>query len=339
MALSHTVGSKLSTAVQSTANNMDAVDAVRAFFLFATCTTLSVSCIPYFRVRFVDYGPRAANSSAAVNAPTSPLTRFVDYLATWRVPHSYFTHFYVVSVLSSIFWATQLLSRGPAFTFIAAHINEEHRSSSMSLNQVMLCWALMTVQGARRLYECLATAKSSSSQMWFVHWLLGIAFYIAMNLAIWVEGVGTILTQDITLYHLRVTSVPTPRTLLCLPLFLLASGLQHDCHHYLASLKKYTLPAHPLFLWIVCPHYTAECTIYLSLALLAAPPGDTINKTVLSGLLFVAVNLGITAASSKRWYMQKFGPENVDTVSMQEPYVADFHAVFGGHLIRNPGSS
>ncbi|KAL1876053.1 hypothetical protein Plec18167_005314 [Paecilomyces lecythidis] len=289
---------------------MDAIDAVRAFFLFATCTTLSVSLIPYFRARFVDYGPRAANASTA-NTSTSPVTRFVDYLATWRVPHSYFTHFYVVSLLSSIFWATQLLARGPAFRLIAAHINEEHRSRAMSLNQVMLCWALMTVQGGRRLYECLATAKPSSSQMWFVHWLLGIAFYIAMTLAMWIEGAVTLLSHDITLYHLRVTSVPRPRTLLCLPLFLLASGLQHDCHHYLASLKKYTLPDHPLFLWIVCPHYTAECVIYLSLALLAAPAGETINKTVLSGLLFVAVNLGITAASSKRWYMQKFGAENV----------------------------
>jgi 3-oxo-5-alpha-steroid 4-dehydrogenase 3 len=91
----------------------------------------------------------------------------------------------------------------------------------------------------------------------------------------------------------------------------MASGLQHDCHHYLASLKKYTLPSHPLFEWIVCPHYTAECVIYLSLALLAAPSGEQINKTILCGLLFIVVNLGVTAASSKRWYMQKFGEQNV----------------------------
>ncbi|KAJ9202539.1 hypothetical protein DTO164E3_2979 [Paecilomyces variotii] len=312
--VAHTVASRWTAAVQSTANNMDAVDAVRTFFLFATCTTLSVSGIPYLRARFVDYGPRATDSSrsaSAIAAPRSPLTRFIDYLAAWRVPHSYFIHFYVLSVLSSIFWATQLLSRGPAFRVIAARVNEEHRSKSMSLNQVWLCWALMAIQGARRLYECIATAKQSSSQMWFVHWGLGLAFYMAMTLAIWIEGTGTLLARDITLDHLRVTNVPTPRTLLCLPLFLLASGLQHDCHHYLASLKKYTLPAHPLFLSVICPHYTAECVIYLALALLAAPAGESINKTVLSGLFFVAVNLGITAASSKRWYMQKFGEENV----------------------------
>ena len=145
------------------------------------------------RARFVDYGPRATDSSrsaSAIAAPRSPLTRCIDYLASWRVPHSYFIHFYVLSVLSSIFWATQLLSRGPAFRVIAARVNEEHRSKSMSLNQVWLCWALMAIQGARRLYECIATAKQSSSQMWFVHWGLGLAFYIAMTLAIWIEGTG-----------------------------------------------------------------------------------------------------------------------------------------------------
>jgi 3-oxo-5-alpha-steroid 4-dehydrogenase 3 len=91
----------------------------------------------------------------------------------------------------------------------------------------------------------------------------------------------------------------------------MASGIQHDCHHYLSSLKKYTVPSHPVFLWVVCPHYTAECVIYLSLALLAAPEGEIINKTVLSALLFVMGNLGITAANSKQWYIQKFGEDSV----------------------------
>lgn len=91
----------------------------------------------------------------------------------------------------------------------------------------------------------------------------------------------------------------------------MASGVQHDCHHYLASLKKYAVPSHPLFLRVLCPHYTAECVIYLSLALLAAPQGEVLNKTLLCTLLFVVVNLGITAGNSKRWYIEKFGEESV----------------------------
>jgi 3-oxo-5-alpha-steroid 4-dehydrogenase 3 len=91
----------------------------------------------------------------------------------------------------------------------------------------------------------------------------------------------------------------------------MASGLQHDCHHHLASLKKYTIPSHPLFTWLVCPHYTAECFIYLSLAFLSAPQGELLNKTVASALVFVVINLGITASTTKQWYSEKFGVDSV----------------------------
>jgi 3-oxo-5-alpha-steroid 4-dehydrogenase 3 len=142
----------------------------------------------------VDYGARATktpgSSDHAEEAP-SRVTGFLDGLATWTVPHSYFIHFYIVAVLSSIVWATQLLSRGPLFRAIAVRTSEEHLQKSMSLNQVILCWLLMTIQGSRRLYECMTMAKPSASKMWFVHWLLGIAYYIAITLAMWIEGIGT----------------------------------------------------------------------------------------------------------------------------------------------------
>lgn len=122
---------------------------------------------------------------------------------------------------------------------------------------------------------------------------------------------GALQSHELTLEEIKITNVPSLRTFLCLPLFLLASGLQHDCHHYLFSLEKYTLPAHPLFNKIVSPHYTAECGIYLSLAIMAAPSGELVNKSLLSCLAFVAVNLGVTASTSKEWYKQKFGEESV----------------------------
>jgi 3-oxo-5-alpha-steroid 4-dehydrogenase 3 / polyprenol reductase len=93
--------------------------------------------------------------------------------------------------------------------------------------------------------------------------------------------------------------------------FLIASGVQYDCHEHLASLKGYTVPPHPIFHRVLCPHYTAECAIYLALSFLAAPRGEMINKTVLSGFLFVIINLGITAHNTKQWYKTKFGEESV----------------------------
>ncbi|EAW08191.1 putative 3-oxo-5-alpha-steroid 4-dehydrogenase [Aspergillus clavatus NRRL 1] len=297
--------------------HMDAVDALRAFFIFATCLILSVSLPDTLRSRFVTYGARATSppikseSLARKASDTSLVTLALDYLASLRVPHSYFLHFYVAAVLSSLFWAAQLVSRGAVFQAIAARVGPEHLEKSMNINQLFLCWVLMFVQGVRRLHESRIFAKPSSSRMWFVHWLLGLAFYLMATTAIWIEGTGTLMIHKLSLDDVQIATIPTLRTFLCLPIFLFASGIQHDCHHYLFSLKKYTLPTHPMFRAIVCPHYTAECAIYLSLALLAAPQGEWVNKTLLSCFAFVIVNLGVTAAISKQWYKQKFGPEAV----------------------------
>jgi len=59
----------------------------------------------------------------------------------------------------------------------------------MSLEKVALTWSLMTIQGTRRLYESIALAKPSQAEMWIGHWLIGIGFYLAMSLAVWVEGI------------------------------------------------------------------------------------------------------------------------------------------------------
>lgn len=98
---------------------------------------------------------------------------------------------------------------------------------------------------------------------------------------------------------------------IALPLFLYGWVMQHQCHKHLAGLKKYSLPDSGMFRHIVCPHYTCECLIYLSLAVVGAPAGQWYNRTLLSVLTFVAVNLGITAYATRSWYVEKFGPERV----------------------------
>lgn len=103
--------------------------------------------------------------------------------------------------------------------------------------------------------------------------------------------------------------------------FVLASAKQREFHRHLASLKKYTLPHDSWFRHIVCPHYTAECLIYLSLSLVAAPAGKMVNQTVFLGLVFVAVNLGATAAGTKRWYGEKFGEATVRDKWRMIPFV------------------
>ena len=113
------------------------------------------------------------------------------------------------------------------------------------------------------------------------------------------------ITSSITL------SVLSTKAIIGIPVFILASGVQHDCHAYLASLPRYTLPIHPVFQSFICPHYTAECLIYLSLAFIAAPKGALINRTMFTVFVFVSANLTVTATTSKEWYERKFGKEAV----------------------------
>lgn len=106
-------------------------------------------------------------------------------------------------------------------------------------------------------------------------------------------------------------SRPSLKAAVAVPLFLVAFGVQHECHKHLASLKKYTLPENRFFQSVVCPHYTSECLIYVAIAIAAAPKGQAMNRTVLAGLGFVVSNLAVTADSTKKWYVEKFGEDKL----------------------------
>ena len=130
------------------------------------------------------------SSKQPENDPSGAVEYILDLLATLKVPHSYFQHFYFVSVVSSLFWGVQLISKGRILQYICQNALPADSSRSMSIDQVALTWSLMTIQGVRRLLESSLLAKSSTSKMWFVHWLLGIAFYLAVGVSIWIEGAG-----------------------------------------------------------------------------------------------------------------------------------------------------
>lgn len=116
-------------------------------------------------------------------------------------------------------------------------------------------------------------------------------------------------------------SKPSMKTFISVPVFIIASGIQHDCHEYLASLEKYTLPEKQWFRLIVCPHYTSECFLYLAIAIVSAPDGQVFNGTVLAGLAFVVSNLAVTAGSTRKWYIEKFGAGKLQGKRRMIPYV------------------
>ena len=106
------------------------------------------------------------------------------------------------------------------------------------------------------------------------------------------------------------------RTILCIAAFLYNSSQQYQVHRYLASLREYRVPDHPIFTKtnLVCPHYGCEVNIYLTLAILAARDTRIFNITMLCAVLFVMVNLGVTAEMTKQWQMQQFSKQRSEVV-------------------------
>lgn len=150
-----------------------------------------VFLVPALRSRFLEYGARTAtkpekDTRTGEAGASNALTAVLDNVARLRVPHSWFTSFYAVSVTSSLFWGAELLIKGPAFRALASCVPVT--KASMTSSQVTVVWAMMLAQGSRRLYECLAFSRPSQSQMWLGHWILGIAFYVGTGIAVWIEG-------------------------------------------------------------------------------------------------------------------------------------------------------
>ncbi|KAI7531224.1 hypothetical protein KC331_g14236, partial [Hortaea werneckii] len=304
---------------------MDLATFIRLTYTIASILVLAVYLLPSLRSRFLAYGPRGVSPSSSSsssgttsaerekaaaahgNQNPSPVTSLLDRLAEWKVPHSWFTSFYAVSIFWSLFWAVQFACKGWIFRILVDwqlhhHADQDEWQSrmvySMTLRQVLLAWGMVFVQGCRRFWECLALPQSpSKSQMWIGHWMLGIGFYTGLSVAVWVEGAPILASHTFSLADIAVPP-PSFRTFLSLLLFILASGFQHDCHAYLCSLKSpsstttnnsssssssssgkpkdsYKLPTHPAFTHLIVPHYTAECLLYLSLAFLAAPASQS----------------------------------------------------------------
>jgi 3-oxo-5-alpha-steroid 4-dehydrogenase 3 len=168
---------------------------------------LLIQFIPAFRTRFLAYGKTAEPLAPGYKDHKAPpdktaVSLFLDTVATIRVPHGWFTHFYVACVACNLFWGCQIVTHGAVYQWFSSFVGAEEgwkeggKAGSkavvggQTVHQVVVVWALLLIQGSRRLYECVYVTAPGTSKMWVGHYLLGIAFYIAMSVAIWVEGTG-----------------------------------------------------------------------------------------------------------------------------------------------------
>lgn len=173
----------------------------QTFFIVSAGSILVTQVLPDdMRKAVLDYGARrvpqskdgkAAGQKAEVEAPKEG---FLDKVTSFgQVPHKWFIHFYVTSVSWSIFWGWQYLSKGSVMRALAElqHQSAVHsRSPEVGITGTLVAWLLMSSQGARRLSECLFVLKPGSSRMWFVHWALGLVYYTALGISVWIQGSG-----------------------------------------------------------------------------------------------------------------------------------------------------
>jgi len=170
---------------------MDPALFCQMFYTIGTAIDVGGPVIPAFREYIMNYGSRTTTSTPSSSSPQNILARFLEYVGSFQVPHTWFTHYYVISVASSVFWAVQIYMQGTAFNFLASFSNS--RSSTMTANQAFTAWLLMAIQGARRLYESIALMKPTQSKMWAGLWIIGMAFYVCMGISVWIESIGMFL--------------------------------------------------------------------------------------------------------------------------------------------------
>lgn len=173
----------------------------QAFFLLAAAAVMAVAAMPRdARTLLMDYGARQSQDRPPAAGPSpspspSPgrggLVWAIGAITSYsQVPHAWFAIFYVVSLACSGFWLAQYVGDGAAMRLIASRQAAAGPGPSAALGQVALGWLMMLLQGGRRVYEHAVVLKPSGSTMWVVHWVLGLVYYLAISVSVWVEGSG-----------------------------------------------------------------------------------------------------------------------------------------------------
>ncbi|SCU86008.1 LADA_0D11584g1_1 [Lachancea dasiensis] len=164
-------------------------------------------------------------------------------------------------------------------TFIAA-LNLRQSNTVLAI--------LVFLHSIRRLWETLLVNKFGQNSFIHVsHYLVGLWFYSTVNYTVFTYQDGE---HSVSLW-LRLFS---------LLMFAMASWDQHQNHCHLAQLRKYTLPTYGLFRVVGSPHYLDEVGIYLALAMY------TNSFKMWLCVVWVMVNLTISALETRYWYRRKF---------------------------------
>lgn len=181
----------------------------QAIFVLASCFVVSITVAPAAeRNLLLNYGPRRAHAASTAGDASGRqrnkgeqrraeeqafVLKAVQKLTSLgQIPHSWFFTYYAVYLACAHFWAVQYYQQDDnLLQFLARwQVQVAATSPAMAGGQVVIVWCMMLLQAWRRLYECFAVMKPSRSTMWFIHWIMGLGFYLGVSFAIWIEGSG-----------------------------------------------------------------------------------------------------------------------------------------------------
>lgn len=245
------------------------------------------------------------------NANLSTLVRWI------QVPKAYFTHFYVFSVLLMAFlWmmtVKTVILEQPNFQSLDHFLNfvcQENRMTKTSPEAILIVMSLMTLQCARRLYECLYVNIDTGSKMNILHYIVGFAHYFCCGFGYISEAPGFAEHPNSFVKWVHIEpDITNINILQWASILLYAWAWKHQLksHQIFAELKLKTSGSHSVphgdwFQYVSCPHYFAEILIYLSLAFICGFK----HKTAWLIFVWVLTNQVIAGLMSHWWYQKTF---------------------------------
>ncbi|KAI7365772.1 hypothetical protein KC354_g4662 [Hortaea werneckii] len=217
---------------------------------------------------------REKAAAARANQNPSPVTSLLDRLAEWKVPHSWFTSFYAVSIFWSLFWAVQFASLLASHTFSLDDFAVPPPSFRTFLSLLLFILA-SGFQHDCHAYLCSLKSPSSTT-----------------------TTTTAAANKD---NDSSSSSSGKPKDSYKLPTHPAFTHL--IVPHYTAECLLYLSLA---FLAAPSPHPQSPTTAGAR-AQAAAGRGSVFNYTLLAACIFVVVNLGVTAQGTREWYLVRFG--------------------------------
>ncbi|KAK9763351.1 hypothetical protein K7432_010050 [Basidiobolus ranarum] len=305
---------------------------VRFGYVLITTSAICASIFPQLRHSILDYG----KLNEGKNVSRKYEGTWIDTLRSIQVPKRWFQHFYIFGFIWNLWLILEFISwlsfskKWFLLNILPKLDTPVEVEFSGSPERALYALLLTQVQLTRRSYEVLFVEKPSTATMHLGHYLVGLCFYLAISLSVWLEAAGNLGVYSTSVPQLswNPSFIEVMIMLLSTMIFGYFSYRQYRCHVILSNLRagssevkpgppKYFLPRGDLFEYVTGGHYFGEIMIYFSLWLLVGLS----NITMGLGFFWVFINLSIIARETHGWYHSRFPDKYPKNRKIIIPYV------------------